>query len=360
MRLYQRALLKEMTATAGIALGVLSAILLVTLSVRILGTAALGEFDVSAVIPFISFGYLRLLPILLSLALFAGVLLTLARYWQDSEMVIWFGAGLPPSAWIKPILRLAGPITLIIAGLSLVVIPWVSRQKADYESYVARQKQETSQLMPGVFAETDQGRRIYFVENVTEKKPSVGNIFIQSEQQGRTGIVIASHGNIQTMPDGDRFLVLEQGHRYEGIPGNPNYRVMEFSHYGFRLAPGQLAPKPVQARELSTLDLLRDPTALNQSELVWRLGYPLSALILALFAIPLSVYNPRVGRSYNIVLAALIYTLYNNVMGLSQTWVSRGLMSAVDSQLLVHGLAFAILAAAFWWRHGRPLGRRQR
>lgn len=358
MRLYQRALLKEMTATSGIALGVLSAILLVTLAVRILGTAALGEFDVSAVIPFISFGYLRLLPILLSLALFAGVLLTLARYWQDSEMVIWFGAGLPASAWVKPIMRFALPITLIIAGLSLLVIPWVSRQKADYESYVSQQKQETTRLTPGVFAETNQGKRVYFVENVKEDNPSVGNIFIQSEQNGRIGIVIANHGNVQAMPDGDRFLVLQQGRRYEGTPGNADYRVMEFSHYGFRLDPAQLAQRAAQPRELSSLELLRKPTAANQSELVWRIGYPVSALILALFAIPLSVYNPRVGRSFNILMAALIYTFYNNVMGLSQTWVSRGLMSAGASQLLVHGTACALLAALFWWRYGRPLGRR--
>jgi lipopolysaccharide export system permease protein len=358
MRLYQRALLREMTATSGIALGVLSAILLVTLSVRILGTAALGEFDVSAVIPFISFGYLRLLPILLSLALFAGVLLTLARYWQDSEMVIWFGAGLPPTAWVQPIMRLAVPITLIISCLSLVIIPWVSRQKAEYESYVSAQQQETTKLTPGVFAETSQGHRVYFVENMKEDNPSVGNIFIQSEQNNRTGIVIASHGKVQVMPDGDHFLVLEQGRRYEGTPGSADYRVMEFSHYGFRLDPAQLAQRTAQPRELGTLELLRNPTAVNQSELVWRLGYPFSALILALFAIPLSVYNPRVGRSFNIILAALIYTLYNNVMGLSQTWVSRGMMSAATSQLLVHGIAFAAMAAAFWWRYGRPLGRR--
>jgi lipopolysaccharide export system permease protein len=360
MRLYQRALLKEMTTTSGIALGVLSAILLVTLSVRILGTAALGEFDVSAVVPFISFGYLRLLPILLSLALFAGVLLTLARFWQDSEMVIWFGAGLPPMAWAKPIMRFAVPITLIIAGLSLVVIPWVSRQKADYESYVTQQKQDTTRLTPGVFAETSQGNRVYFVENVKEDNPSVGNIFIQSEQNGRIGIVIATQGKVEAMPNGDHFLVLQQGRRYEGTPGNADYRVMEFNHYGFRLDPAQLAARAPQSRELSTLALLRNPTSVNQSELVWRIGYPISALILALFAIPLSVYNPRVGRSFNILMAALIYTLYNNVMGLSQTWVSRGLMSAWSSQLLVHGVAFAALAAAFWWRYGRPLGRRPR
>ncbi len=360
MRLYQRAMLKEITATAGIALGVLSAILLVTLSVRILGAAALGEFEVAAVIPFIGFGYLRLLPILLSLALFAGVLLTLARYWQDSEMVIWFGAGLPPSAWVRPILRLALPIVLIIAGLSLAVIPWVSRQKADFESDLSWQKQEDIKLTPGIFAETSQGKRVYFVEEVKEDSPSIGNIFIQSEQNGRTGIVVATQGKVQAMSDGDHFLVMQQGRRYEGTPGTADYRVMEFSHYGFRLDPGQLTQRLAQPRELGTLDLLRDPTPGNESELVWRLGYPVSALILALFAIPLSVYNPRIGRSFNILLAALIYTLYNNVMGISQTWVSRGLMNAWSSQLLVHGLACAALAAAFWWRYGRPLGRRPR
>jgi lipopolysaccharide export system permease protein len=359
MRLYQRALLKEMTATSGIALGVLSAILVVTLSVRILGTAALGQFDVSAVIPFISFGYLRLLPILLSLALFAGVLLTLARYWQDSEMVIWSGAGLPPIAWVTPILRFAGPITLIIASLSLAVIPWVSRQKVEYESYVTHQKQENTRLTPGVFAETGQGNRVYFIEDVKEDNPSVGNIFIQSEQNGRIGIVVANQGNVEPMPNSDHFLVLQKGRRYEGTPGNADYRVMEFSHYGFRLDPAQLAQRTAQPRELSTVELLRNPTSINQAELVWRMGYPLSALILALFAIPLSVYNPRVGRSFNILMAALIYTLYNNVMGLSQTWVSRGLMNAWLSQFMVHGIAFAALAAAFWWRYGRPLGRRQ-
>lgn len=357
MRLYQRALLREMTANSGIALGVLSAILLVTLSVRLLGNAAVGQFDISAVLPFITFGYLRLLPILLSLALFIGVLLTLARYWQDSEMVIWLGAGLPPLAWVTPPLRLVVPVTLIIAGLSLEVIPWVSRQKAEFESYVSSQKQNAANLTPGTFAETDQGKRIYFIEELQENTAKVGNIFIQSEQHGRTGIVIANHGEVETMANGDRFLVLQQGRRYEGAPGSADFRVMEFNHYGFRLDPAQLEQRAAGPRELGTRDLISNPTPANQAELVWRIGYPVSTLIMVLFALPLSVYNPRVGRSYNIVMAALVYTLYNNVMGLSQTWVSRGNMNVAESLLLVHGTALLVMVAAFWWRFGRPLGR---
>lgn len=344
-----------MAATSGIALGVLSAILLVTLSVRTLGSAAVGEMEVAAVLPFITFAYIRLLPILLSLALFVGVLLTLARYWQDSEMVIWAGAGLSPMAWVGPVLRFAGPIALIIALLSLAIIPWVSRQKAEYEDYLSARNEEAANLTPGVFAETQRGNRVYFVESLKEHSPDVGNVFIQSEQHGRVGIVVANQGKVETMANGDRFLVLRDGRRYEGMPGRADYRVMDFARYGFRLDAPPVEAKTAPPRELDSLQLLRDPTPVNQAEWVWRMGYPVSALLLALFAIPLSFYNPRVGRSFNILLAALLYTLYNNVMGLSQTWVARGGVDAGLGLAVVHGSALLLLAAAYWWRYGRSL-----
>ncbi|MDD5364093.1 MAG: LPS export ABC transporter permease LptF [Gallionellaceae bacterium] len=360
MRLYQKALLREMTATTGIALGVISAILLVIMSVRILGNAALGEITVSAVLPFITFAYLRFLHILLSLALFTGVLLTLSRYWQDSEMVIWSGAGLSPMGWIGPVLRFAIPITLIVAVLSLALMPWLSRQKTEYEDYLSARNDEAANLTPGIFAETQHGNRVYFVENIKDRGPDVRNVFIESEEQGRTGIVVASQGAVETMANGDRFLVLRDGRRYEGIPGQADYRVVNFARYGFRLDPVQITAQAARPKELDTLQLLSNPTPANQAEWAWRIGAPISALMLALFAIPISYFNPRVGRSFNILLAVLLFTLYVNIISLSQAWVGRGAMSAGTSVLLVHGVAFALLAATYWWRYGRALSRGRR
>lgn len=357
MRLYQKALLREMTANAAIALGAISAILLVILSVRMLGNAAIGEMKATAVMPFISFGYLRFMPVILSLSLFIGILLTLARFWQDSEMVIWSGAGLAPTAWIRPVLRFAIPIALIVGALSLVLMPWASRQKIEFEGYLSSLEEEAANLTPGVFVETQHGERVYFVESLKERGPDVRNVFIQSEQQSRIGIVVASQGSVETMPNSDRFLVLREGRRYEGTPGEADYRVMNFERYGFRLDPVEIAARAAQPKELDTLQLLRDPTPANQSEWMWRISYPISVLILALFAIPLSVYNPRVGRSFNILLAILLYALYNNLMSLSQTWVQRGSMNAWTGLVLVHGSVILLLAAAYWWRYGRPLAR---
>jgi lipopolysaccharide export system permease protein len=350
MRIYQRAALREMTANSAMALGALSAILVVILTVRTLGEAATGEIMAEAVMPFIGFGYLRLLPVLLSVALFMGVLLTLGRYWQDSEMVIWSGAGLSPLAWVKPVIRFATPVALLIGVLSLWLNPWASTKKDQYEQYLSSME-DVASLTPGVFTESQRHRRVYFVEYVGRDQTQVRNVFIQSEQQGKLGLVVSGSGVVETRPNGDRFLVLDNGHRYEGTPGQADYKEMRFERYSFRLDP---SPESMHQgpRQRPTEELLRNPTAQNQAEWVWRIGYPISALILALLAIPLSVLNPRAGRSMNLLFAILTYTVYNNVIGLSQTWILQGKLSGDASLVVVHGSAFLVLAGFFLWRFG--------
>jgi lipopolysaccharide export system permease protein len=350
MRLYQKAALREMTGNSGIALGAISAILVVILTVRILGDAAIGEIAAEAVLPFIGFGFLRLLPVLLSVSLFIGVLLTLGRYWHDNEMVIWSGTGIGPLAWVVPVMIFALPVAVLIGSLSLWLNPWAAGKKSHYEYYLSSME-DVASLTPGVFTESEAQNRVYFVEYIGRSDPRVKNVFIQSEQQGKLGVVVSGTGEVQTHANGDRFLVLEKGHRYEGIPGQADYKEMQFDRYSFRLEPSPTALDD-SPRQRSTAELLRDPTPQNQAEWVWRMGHPISAVILALLAIPLSVFNPRAGRSMNLLFAVLTYTLYNNVIGLSQAWILRRQLDVVSSMLVVHGSALLILFAVFAWRFG--------
>lgn len=351
MRLFKNALLREMTATGSVVLGALSAIILVTQIVRILGKAATGDILGAAVLPFLGFGYLHFLPILLSLSLFMAIFLTLTRYWQDSEMVIWSSAGLGPAAWVRGILRFALPIAGLIAFMSLVLIPWAAEKRAEYERSLST-RDEVSALTPGIFMETSQDNRVFFLERLDEASLTAHNLFIQADQHGRPGIVVAREGRLSEMDNGDRFLVLDKGRRYEGMPGEADYRVVEFERYSFRLEPAKVEGIVSLPNQLPTVQLLQAPTAKNQAELVWRVGHPLSALILAMLAIPLSFYNPRAGRSLNALLAMLTYTTYNNLIGISEGWVAHGQMHGITAVALVHGVALAIVAAAFWLRYG--------
>lgn len=351
MRLFNSALIREMSSMGGVALLSLTGIVLVTLLVRILGRAAVGRIDNEAVFPYIGFGMLNLLPVLLSLALFLAVFLTMTRLWQDSEMVVWQGAGLGPLAWLSPVLRFALPITLLIASLSLLVIPWAAQKRSDFERVISS-RDEASVISAGVFAEAGEGRRVFFVESLDARSGRVRNVFIRSVQNGRDGVIVAQDGHVEVMANGDRFLVLTKGRRYEGSPGTADYRMMEFDRYAVRLDTTTVDKQAQIPRTTSTADLLRDPSPANLAEWAWRLGYPISALLLAVFAVPASHMNPRAGRSMNVIFALLVYTVYSNLIGLSEAWINQQKLSVTASMLLTHG-SMGVLVIWLYWRRLR-------
>ncbi|TAK45797.1 MAG: LptF/LptG family permease, partial [Betaproteobacteria bacterium] len=102
--IFQRSLLREFAHLAIAVFTTLFLIALTTRLIRLLGQAAGGKIPSDAVIAFLGFFAINVLPVLLSLTLFITVLLTLTRVWRDSEMVIWFNSGLSLAAWTRPVL----------------------------------------------------------------------------------------------------------------------------------------------------------------------------------------------------------------------------------------------------------------
>jgi lipopolysaccharide export system permease protein len=95
---------------------------------------------------------------------------------------------------------------------------------------------------------------------------------------------------------------------------------------------------------------LQNPTTWNISELEWRIGLPLSALILALMAIPLSFVNPRAGRSLNLITAIVIYMFYNNMISVTNSWVGYGKVSPALGLWGIHTLMALLMALLFYHR----------
>jgi lipopolysaccharide export system permease protein len=344
--IFQRTLLREFAHLAGAVFLTLFLIALTTRLVRLLGQAAGGKIPSDAVVAYLGFFALNALPLLLSLTLFITVLLTLARIYRDSEMVIWFNAGLSLTAWVRPVLIFALPLVLVIAALSLVIAPWSVQMAEQYRSRVDT-RDDVSRVDPGVFGESRSKDRVFFVESLSGDRTSVQNVFVSTLQHGRSGVMFSQKGLIEVAANGDRYIVLLDGRRYEGVPGEVEYRVMEFSRYAARVeAPVGEEPVPTQ-KSLSTLALLRDPAAINLGELMWRIGVPASALILALLAIPLSFVNPRAGRSVNLLFALLTYMVYYNLLTVSQARVSQGKLEFALGWWPVHAAMLVILFLLF-------------
>jgi lipopolysaccharide export system permease protein len=346
--IFQRALLREYATTGVATLLVLLAITVTTQFIRFLGYAARGSISTDAVITFLGLAALRYLPILISLALFVSILLSLSRAYRDSEMIVWFTSGQGLVSWVRPTLLYAAPLVLTIGLLSLLLTPWATAKSEEYRRQL-ESREDVSAISPGIFKESRAGDRVFFVEKLTMDLSIVANIFVYSEEdEGETGITVAARGYQQTSPRGSRYLVMENGRRYLGPPGSAEYKIIEFDKYAVRLEEKVQRAHLPSVRSRPTEDLLSAGNAEARAELVWRFGMPLSALALSMLAIPLSFVNPRAGRSVNLMLAALSYLVYNNGLSIVQAWVSQGKVAFAVGLVGPHLLVFALVAILFY------------
>lgn len=346
--IFRRALQREFAHSAAAVFVALFAILLTTVLIRMLGDAAGGKVPSDAVLALIGFGALARLPVVLSLTLFIAVLMSLSRGYKDSEMVVWFASGVPLTAWIRPVLRFALPLVAVVAAATLFLSPWAERMSIEYRDRL-ESRDDSSRIAPGVFRESTSAQRVFFVETGAGEDGKVRNVFVSSEEGGRQGVIVSAEGSIIVDEDGDRYVVLDKGRRYEGTPGTAEYRVLEFDTYSVLIEPRAAVAQALRTRAMPTAELVERPDGRKLGELLGRIGMPVAALLLALMAIPLSFVNPRAGRTNNLIIALLTYLVYSNAISVCQAWVSRGRLSFELGLLLPH-LAVALLLAVMFYR----------
>ena len=358
--IFQRSLLREFTTTGIAAFFVLLAITITTQLIRFLGYAARGNISSDAVLTFLGFASLRYLPYLLSITLFISVLMTLTRSYRDSEMVVWFTSGRGLNDWIRPVLIYAAPVSVVIATLSFFLAPWAIGKTEEYRHQLESQE-DIAAISPGVFKEARNGERVFFVEKLAANLSTVANIFVHSDEKGEVGTTVAKRGYQETAANGDRFLVMLNGRRYIGPPGSAEFRIIEFEKYAVRVETGEVKVSLPSVKALGMLALISDESPDARAELVWRAGLPLSALVLSLLAIPMSFVNPRAGRSLNLMLAALLYMLYTNMLSILQAWVTQQKIGVFFGMWGVHVAMLAMVAMMFHFRLSvRPLLRLKR
>jgi len=345
--IFRRSIIAELTSTASAVFTVLFSILFSVGLVRILGQAAGGRVDNEAVVQLVALTALTWLPVILTLTLFVAVLMTLSRAYRDSEMVVWFAAGQSLLAWVGPVLRFAWPIVIAIGLLAFFVTPWSQAQIEDARTRFA-QRDDVSRVAPGRFIESGGAERVFFVESVDFEGGEVRNVFVSARSRGRETLVVAENGIIEVAPNGDRYIVLKKGRRYEGTSGQLEYRTLEFDSYSIRIE--SRPDRPIgerRAKALPTFQLVTQPTATNLGEILWRIGAPVMALLVTLLAIPLSYTNPRVGRSVNLIIAVLAFAVYVNVLNTVQAYVQQDRLSFGLGVWVVHGAVLVVIVVLF-------------
>ena len=344
--IFRRSLVRELTATAVGLFLVLLAILFTNLVLRLLARAAGGAVAPDGILALLGFNALFYFNILLSVALFLTVLLTLSRWYRDSEMIVWFTSGQSLMACLRPILLFAAPFLVAIVALSLFLSPWAELRKIEFERQL-ESRDDIAYVTPGLFREFSRANLVVFVESINPVTSTVSNVFLHSVEDKQDATTVAARGKLEEMPNGDRFLVLEHGRRYQGTPGTPDYRVVEFERLGRRIEPNEIRALPTSTKAIPTAALVAADGRVERAELFWRISVPISALVLTLLAVPLAYVNPRMGRSFNLVAAAFLYMLYSNCLNIVQSMIAQGRLELWSGLILPHAIAVLVVVLLF-------------
>ena len=343
--LYQNKLKNELFFNSLSTILILSGIVVAQRGVIVFRLASKGIIPNDSILTILVFSLLKYLPILLTLTLFLTILLTLSRWFKDSEMMIWFSSGLGLTSFIRPILLFSLPIILLIGFLSLYLSPWATQKSEEYKAGL-KNRDELATISPGSFKESKSKDRVFYVEGFGDLGSKVKNVFVQSEQNGKLGIIVSNEGSRVSTNTNDEYIVLKKGKRYEVNHENNHFTEIKFSDYGF-LVEKKLPPiiDLNQVEAMPTLLLLLTKGNREIAEFIWRVSLPISGIVLIILAIPLSFINPRSGRSVNIIIAIMIFAIYNNLMGVTQSYINLGKLNPYVGGSIVH--LFILLIASY-------------
>ncbi len=352
--IFKRALRQELNFTTGVVFMVLVTLVLTNLMIRVLGNAASGTANPKDALVLIGLGMINYLPILLTASVFVAILMVVTRWYKDSEMVIWQSAGISLLKILRPILNFTAPIAVAIAVLSIFASPWASEKSATIKQRF-QQRDDISMLAPGQFRESSGNNRVFFIESMNPETDVIKNVFVTDFGKERQLVAVAKEGFIQNLQTGEKQLILETGRRYEGTPGNTDFRITEFDKYTVKLEDKVVDPIINGPRTLPAWILIQDLNKAHLGEILWRIGLPLMVFVFAIIAIPLSYMDPRRGRYTALIMAVLLYFTYSNLLKLMQAWVTTGKLSFSIGWWLLHVVIALIGLTLIIYRQNRSI-----
>ncbi len=341
--LFQSTLRKELARSFGATLVVLLTIVMTMMLIRVLAQTTKGAVNPAEVMIVMGYTVLGQLATILALSLFISIVSTISRMYRDSEMVIWFSSGIGLAGFVRPLVRFAWPVLMVIVILALVMYPWTNQQTQDMKDRYEK-RGDLERVAPGQFQESAAGNRVFFIDKASPDEKTGKNIFIAASEGGKEAVTSAQSGHIESIAE-SRFLMLQNGQRLESSVNSKRTKISHFEEYGSRIGANAVAQSPpAPTHSLSTLTLLKDPNKSNLGQLAWRIGLALAAVNFIGLALAASTSNPRVGRSGNLMFAIFSFVLYYNLLNLGQTWITLGKVEFASLLLGLHGSVFMMVA----------------
>ena len=353
-RLFERYLLREVTQSWLAVTIVLLAIMLATRFARFLAQAARGQLPEDLLFQVAALSSMQYLIVLTPISLLLAVMMALGRLYRDQEVTALLACGAPLTTLYRPVLLLAVGVSVLTAALSFEVGPWAGRT-ADRLVADAARSNSYNPFEAGRFTEVGAINATLYTGQVSDDGSEIRQFFaVQRLDDARVALVVSKGGGSEAdARTGERIVTLDQGHRYEGRQGEASFDVISFDRLSVRVPPPQFSELSNKRKLAPSAELRQSDALADRAEWAFRIAVPVSVLILALLAVPLSHVRPRSGRYSRMVIGVVLYLIYSQMMTLGQVWISKGTLPSMLGIWWVHVIfastaAFLIAKQAGW------------
>tara|TARA_Y100001951_G_scaffold90654_1_gene83965 strand:+ start:4057 stop:5181 length:1125 start_codon:yes stop_codon:yes gene_type:complete len=342
-----------------VTLSAVSAVLLVIIMsgrfIKYLAQAAQGVLDPGVLFMIMGYRIPGFLQLILPLGLFLGFLLAYGRLYLDSEMTVLSATGVSQQRLTAYSLAPALIVALLVGWLSLGLAP----QGVAGVARILNQQDaltELDTLVPGRFQSIRDGSRVTYSQELSADRSELRGVFMSEKRFSTDGtsergitVLVAESGRQEIQDDGSRYLILENGYRYDGEPGEADYRAIQYDTYGVLLPKPEVAIEANEREAIPTRDLFGSDDPVLQAELQWRLSLPLLVFVVTLLAVPLSKVNPRQGRFLKLLPAIFLYMAYLGLLIAARGALDKGRLPTGLGLWWVHGIFLAIGLLLLYW-----------
>lgn len=318
--------------------------------IKYLSQAALGNISPDILFLVMAYRLPGFLELILPLGLFMGVLLAYGRMYLESEMTVLHACGYSQNKLLGTTWLMAAVVAIAVAFLTLYVSP---KGMAKVEQLFAEQASKTAfdLLAPGRFQNLNIGNRVTYAGSLSEDKKVMYDVFVAESvaDSELTNILYAERG-IQRVDEvsGSRFLILQNGRQYQGVPGQANYRELGFESYGVLIAEPDTEIHKVKEEAIPTMTLIAEDDLVSKSILYWRVSLVVLVPIVAMIAVSVCKVNPRQGRFMHLLPAMLLYILYLGLLILAKKKSSQGEVEPLLTFVSVHVAFFCTALVLFF------------
>lgn len=301
-------------------IAVLSVIVIIIVSrkfIKVLGKAIEGSISNETVLTILGLNTVTAISSFLPAAIFMAVLMVLGRMYKDQEMAAIASAGGGAVTIYRSVFLLIIPLCIVAAGFSMIATPW-AEAKMRQQLHDDLMAIESRGITAGRFSEFRSGELVFYAEHV-DKNKRMHNVFAQTTSGNRQGVINAKYGQMKYLPGG-LYLVLEQGERIQGVPGELDFIIEKFTEYAVRIEnKTSILQKKLDGK--STAEIWHSKELPDIAELQSRLSVPLGVIWLSFIAVPLAKLSPRSGVYGSLGIAFAIYFIYGNLNRVAHSWV---------------------------------------